>query len=205
MDVPVNLALKACCCSPKANLFLQDPGSWTGGYNFYQFGNGEVEREQIRQFKPYILLLNIVCDCINILLPMLTYLPVVYFCLFLHFIHDVFVYLLCPCDFSCDGEGLPTWWLSRANEQSKLLSVHSQQYKFNSNYLGFSKKKTPSIVPCVCLFIWPDNVYSENMLYKVFFLASTADSATAFNFPWQTCPQFFLSCQLENPPIQESL
>ena len=122
MDVPVNLALKACCCSPKANLFLQDPGSWTGGYNFYQSGNGEVEREQIRKFKLYILLLNIVCDCINILLPMLTYLPVLYFCLFLHFIHDVFVYLLCPCDFSCDGEGLPTWWLSRANEQSKLLT-----------------------------------------------------------------------------------
>ena len=122
MDVPVNLAFKACCCSPKANLFLEDPGSWTGGYNFYQSGNGEVERVEIRMFKLYILLLNIVCDCINILLHMLTYLPVVYFCLFLQFIHDVFVYLLCPCDFGCDGEGLPTWWLSRANEQSKLLT-----------------------------------------------------------------------------------
>ena len=98
---------------------------------------------------------------------MLPYLPVVYFCLFLQFIHVIFVYLLCPCDFGCDGEGLPTWWLSRANEQSKLLSAHSQQYKFNPNYLVFSKK-TPSIVLRVCLFICLDNVYSENMLYEVF-------------------------------------
>ena len=57
----------------------------------------------------------------------------------------------------------PGDWAELTSSQSCSLTTIQIQPK-----LFRFLKNTFSIVPCVCLFICPDNVYSENMFYEVF-------------------------------------